>query len=188
MNASDYPQLQALFDRQLVTLTPAEAHGLLAALLSGGGTEPELWLENLFGSTDAARGLDADEGALLARVFGATQRDLDGSEFEFELLLPDDDQPLPVRVEALSTWCQGFLYGLGLRGLADSPALSADARELIADLTSIGRADVEADDDGGDAEEAAYAEIVQYVKVGVLSLHEDLRPLRDAVDADETLH
>lgn len=187
MNASDYPQLQALFDRQLITLSPAEAHGLLTALVSGGETEPEAWLGALFGSVDAATGLDREESQLLAGMFGDTQRDLAGDAFEFELLLPEDDQSIAARVDALSTWCQGYLFGLGLRGIADSPALSTDARELINDLTAIGRVDVDTDDDE-DADEAAYAEIVEYVKVGVLSLHEDLRPLRDALDASETVH
>ena len=187
MNVTDYPQLQTLFDRQLIPLSPAEAHGLLTALISAGETEPEEWLGQLFGGIEGAHTLSQEDGVLLAGMFGDTQRDLSGDAFEFELFLPDDDTEIEMRVGALSTWCQGYLFGLGIRGLGDSPALSDDAQELIADLTAISRAAVD-DSDAEEADEEAYAEIVEYVKVGVLSLHEDLRPLRDAVETTETLH
>ncbi|MCB1735408.1 MAG: UPF0149 family protein [Gammaproteobacteria bacterium] len=187
MNTTDYPQLLTLFDRQLIPLSPAEAHGLLTALISAGETEPEEWLGQLFGGIEGAHALSQEDGLLLAGLFGDTQRDLSGEAFEYELFLPDDDAEIDARVAALATWCQGYLFGLGIRGLGDSPALSDDAKELIADLTAISRAAVE---DAGteEADEEAYAEIVEYVKVGVLSLHEDLRPLRDAVDTTNTLH
>ncbi|MCB1737933.1 MAG: UPF0149 family protein [Gammaproteobacteria bacterium] len=187
MNVTDYPLLQTLFDRQLIPLSPAEAHGLLTALISAGETEPEEWLGQLFGGIEGAHTLSQEDGVLLAGMFGDTQRDLSGDAFEFEMFLPDDDTGIEMRVGALSTWCQGYLFGLGIRGLGDSPALSDDAQELIADLTAISRAAVD-DSDAEEADEEAYAEIVEYVKVGVLSLHEDLRPLRDAVETTETLH
>ena len=42
---------------------------------------------------------------------------MNNSDVEFELMLPDDDESLEARVEALGTWCQGFVYGLAAGGV-----------------------------------------------------------------------
>jgi len=35
------------------------------------------------------------------------------SDFEFALLIPDDDNPIDQRVKCVSLWCSGFLSGSG---------------------------------------------------------------------------
>ena len=46
-------------------------------------------------------------------VYNSMVRTLVGNDADFEPLLPDDESPLSERADALSLWCQGFLYGLG---------------------------------------------------------------------------
>jgi uncharacterized protein YgfB (UPF0149 family) len=95
----------------------------------------------------------------------------------FMPLLPDDDTALPERVRALASWCSGFISGLGQGGATFEGALSEsdEVTEIVGDLIEIGKAslDVEA---SGDAEsaEAAYAEVAEFVRVGVQIVFEEL--------------
>ena len=86
------------------------------------------------------------------------------------------------RALALSQWCQGFLYGFGTGGPCRASELTAEVEEVLRDLTHISQASV---DTGADAEEEeqAYAEIVEYVRVGVQLIHDELIELRAAGDA-----
>ena len=91
---------------------------------------------------------------------------------DFDLLIPEDDAPIEERTRALSLWCNGFLYGLGTTGAADPARLSPDAGEVVRDLTEITRAGVDAAD-GVEENEAALAELVEFVRVGVQLVFEE---------------
>ena len=95
----------------------------------------------------------------------------------FEPLLPADDQPIGARTAALAQWCQGFLYGLGAGGITDASGLPADTGEIVRDFTEISRAGVDETQDE-ESNEAAYAELVEFVRVGVQLLFEELAELR----------
>jgi uncharacterized protein YgfB (UPF0149 family) len=97
---------------------------------------------------------------------------------EFELLLPEDEASLDARTVALAQWCQGFLYGLGGSAIQDTNALPGEVGEIVRDLSEITRVGV---DDGQSVEsnESAYAELVEFVRVGVQLVFEELSPLRN---------
>ena len=97
---------------------------------------------------------------------------------EFDLLIPDDDRPIEERTQALTAWCSGFLYGLGSNGAADPQRLPGDLGEIVRDLTEITRADVDASD-SVEANESALAELVEFVRVGVQLVFDELEPLRE---------
>ena len=92
-------------------------------------------------------------------------------------LLPSDAQSLESRTAALAQWCQGFLYGLGSGSIPDVGGLPGDVGEIVRDLTEITRAGVD-DGDGEESNEGAYAELVEFVRVGVQLLFEELAPVR----------
>jgi len=97
---------------------------------------------------------------------------------EFDLLLPEDEASLDTRTVALAQWCQGFLYGLGGSAIQDTNGLPGEVGEIVRDLSEITRVGV---DDGQSVEsnESAYAELVEFVRVGVQLVFEELSPLRD---------
>jgi uncharacterized protein YgfB (UPF0149 family) len=97
---------------------------------------------------------------------------------EFDLLIPSDDRPIEERTQALTAWCSGFLYGLGSSGAADPQRLPGDIGEIVRDLTEITRADVDATDTV-EANESALAELVEFVRVGVQLVFDELEPLRE---------
>jgi uncharacterized protein YgfB (UPF0149 family) len=161
-----------------------EAHGCLVGALCTSPHYPmERWLEEII--PDEERRNDDDSQQALRLLYADTLNALRGEELDFEVLLPDDDIALEARAGGLSQWCQGFLYGFGT-GRADQVAgkaalkqdeLPGNVNEILNDLTHIGRAAVELDGDGdGESEEEAYAEVVEYVRVGVQLIHDELIP------------
>ena len=81
-------------------------------------------------------------------------------------------------MRALAAWCNGFVSGLGLGGLrieGGRAAGGAEIQEVLRDLVEIGKADfdVEAETDLESAE-ASFAEIVEFVRVGVQIVFEEI--------------
>jgi uncharacterized protein YgfB (UPF0149 family) len=153
----------------------AEAHGCLCgALCASNEYTFAIWFDelsdNLEGATDALQSAKV----LMQTLFKETMRALRGDEMEFTPLLPDDDAPLARRAEALAQWCQGFLYGFGTAA-GQQRKLPPEADEIIRDLTQIAHASA-GDTEPTDDDEEDYAEIVEYVRIGVQSLHDELRP------------
>lgn len=164
----------------------AEAHGTLVGSLCTGRCSLHEWLGEILPEGRAAT-LAAES---LREVFESTAGSLRSGAFDFQPLLPADDAPISDRTAALGEWCQGFLYGLGT-GVAvpEVSNLEGEAAEVLRDLTEITHVDVDPAD-GDESNEAAYAELVEFVRVGVQLLYEHLQPLRDAParEPQERLH
>jgi hypothetical protein len=160
-----YGDLVAALQRCGAVQGAAEAHGILCGLCC----RPEgLMLEAFFNQVDALPGGEVESFWQLAE---ATLASLQSPDFTFTPLLPEDDEPLPERIQALSEWCQGLLYGLGNTGL-DLAALSGDSREFLRDLTAISRAGptMEA---APEEEETDLQEVIEFLRVGTVRIWEE---------------
>ncbi|WJW75875.1 YecA family protein [Thiohalobacter sp. IOR34] len=178
-NSLSYQQLEDDLARAEAALDAAEVQGLLCGLLCATGRlEPSLWRGELFDEAPDANNLAVRQ--CLERVEhlgGELQRALHDPELGLSLLLPDDDEPLGDRAEALAAWCDAFLGGIGLGGVQENALSSAEARELLGDLAEIARLAFDAEQ-AGEADEEDYVQIVEYVRLGVLLLAEELTPLK----------
>jgi uncharacterized protein YgfB (UPF0149 family) len=153
----------------------AEAHGsLCGALCCMSPYKMQDWINEIL--PDGAS-LPDESAAMLERVFAATAASFGEQGMEFQPLLPDDEQPLNGRANALALWCSGFLYGLGTGHIADLNALHGDVGEIVRDFTEISRATGD-DADADEANEQAYAELVEFIRVGAQVVFEELLPLR----------
>jgi uncharacterized protein YgfB (UPF0149 family) len=113
----------------------------------------------------------------LVELHRAAAGQLADEQMRFALWLPADEEALEDRTEALSHWCTGFLAALG--GAGDRLGnLPGEAAEALDDLRQIATATVSGDGDA-EEEEAAFAELVEYVRIAVLTLREGLRPALD---------
>jgi uncharacterized protein len=178
----DYSQIQNTLAASHALADAAEAHGTLAgALCALVPYRLEDWLAEILpeGVTDA--GTDP----ALQTLYDATVASLSGRQMEFDLLIPGDDAPIEERTQALTAWCSGFLYGLGTNGAADPQRLPGDLGEIVRDLTEITHADIDATDTA-EANESALAELVEFVRVGVQMVFDELEPLRER--HNETRH
>ncbi len=150
----------------------AETHGVLCGTLcTPGGADTGGWLEDLLADPEVdAQALDACR-ALLGECLARSARELGEGEFAFAPLLPDDDEPLDDRCVALGEWCSGYLYGLGAGGIGEGSGLAAEVREALDDLARLARLSDGSAEAEGDEED--YAELVEFVRVAVMSVYED---------------
>jgi uncharacterized protein len=171
----DYSLIQRTLAASHALAEASEAHGTLTgALCALVPYRLEDWLAEIL--PDGAVSLDGDPA--LQTLYEATVTALSNRQMEFDLLIPADDRPIEERTQALTAWCSGFLYGLGSCGAADPQRLSGELGELVRDLTEITRADVDTSDTA-EANESALAELVEFVRVGVQLVFDELEPLRE---------
>ncbi len=124
----------------------------------------------------------------LTRIVDEAIVALSDSEMGFSPLLPEDDAALDQRARALGAWCEGFLYGLAGSVKLDLDSCSEEVREVIKDFSQFTRANFAGTDDL-EVEETAYAELVEYVRVGAQLVYIELRPRgSSSVDDRPTLH
>src|SRR5258708_35029315 len=160
---SNYAQVKRLLSESRAVTEPAEAHGTLAgALCATGAYRLEDWLADIL-PEGAAAGAAA---AQLRERYDETRPALTRTQMPFNLLMPDDEKPIELRTEALTLWCNGFVYGLGTSGAPDPEHLPGDGGEIVRDLAQIMRAGVDGRE-GLEGNEAARAELVEFVRVGV---------------------
>jgi uncharacterized protein len=176
MNPPDYTRVRQLLAAQRSLVEPAEAHGTLSGCLCA---LPDYRFEDFLREILPEGRADGDATDALRELFTATGAALEQTDMEFEPLLPADAQPLAERTRALAEWCQGFLYGLGSGAIRDARGLPGDVGEIVRDLAEITRAGVDAGQ-GEESNESAYAELVEFVRVGVQLVFEELAPARRA--------
>jgi uncharacterized protein YgfB (UPF0149 family) len=176
MLAATYDQFERVLREARALPEPAEAHGTLAgALCSSSDYGLMEWLHEIL--PDESPEEEALQSSVLQNVYSAMVGTLAGNEADFAPLLPDDDAPLAERAGALSLWCQGFLYELGSGPAADPAKVSEEAGEIIRDFTEITHVGVEAEEQN-EENEIAFAEVVEFVRVGVQLLFVEFAPGR----------
>ena len=170
----DFEQTLAIAQGKLDASELAECHGVACGLLC---RLSNARLDAFIGLLDMLELLDdpaSDLKVSLDRLLNSTRAQLEDEEMGFSLWLPNDDELLEERTMALSQWCNGFLAGLGSSGDDTLKALSDDANDALKDLQQISLADVsttvETDEDEND-----FAEIIEYIRVVILLIREDLR-------------
>jgi hypothetical protein len=152
----------------------AEAHGVLLGMLSAAGkVQAADWWGRVHDAEEAGATLDMPP--LLLDVYTKTVDSLFAVTGTFDLLLPDDEEPLEARAEALHEWCYGFLYGYGVAGGRDLSLLPEEAAEVLRDISQFAQARFDLGEDE-EEDELSYSELVEYLRVGVMLLHEVLYP------------
>ncbi|HHH45290.1 MAG TPA: YecA family protein [Gammaproteobacteria bacterium] len=172
----EYYDVADTLDRASLLVDAADCHGFLSGLVCASGfADPKIWVAEIFEDYNPKNTRQAEAYRQLQALYEATVSGLNSHEIDFELLLPDDAESLRERAGSLGSWCSGFLSGLGMGGLPAQDRLPDDVRELLRDLSEISRVDFELDQPGED-ELAAFEEVVEYIRVGVLFLHDELQP------------
>lgn len=174
----DYIELDQLLGRAEANAGAAEVHGLLCGLLCAAGRiDRRQWDAQVFADADA-QSVAVEQGrAAVQSLADWTAQALNDPVLGMDLLLPADGQPLFERTAALGEWCQGYLLGLAAGGISEETPLPDDVAELIRDFTDISRVGFEVDD-GDEEDEVAFSDVVEYVRMGVLLINDELQPLK----------
>lgn len=185
MTVVEYTEIQEALEAAHSVAEAAEAHGTLAgSLCTSVAYRFEDWLAEILPEGRA----DPRSTETLRELFERTVGALGEDQMQFAPLLPEDAEPIDARASALGLWCQGFLYGLGASPLSDARQLPGEVGEIVRDLSEITRVGVDATD-SLESNEGAYAELVEFVRVGVQLLFEELEPLRSRPEpSDEAFH
>ncbi len=185
MNEFSYTDFQRVLASANALSEAAEAHGTLAgALCTASPYTMDDWLAEILPD---GRAPDSQRESLLA-VFEAAGSALLNRQMDFQPLLPADEEPLAVRTAALGEWCHGFLYGLGTGHVQNLEAAGDEVSEILKDFTEITHVDVDPDD-SDEANEEAYVELLEFVRVGVQLLFEQFESLRNVPrPTDASLH
>jgi hypothetical protein len=148
---------------------------LCGIICATGNSAPETWLEHLLGGGNTLSADARTAREKLEALYTCSLSHLNDTQLGLVLLLPDDSVPLPLRSRALGEWCQGYLYGLAMGGVREDAGMPGHVPEIMHDLYEIShvRSEYAADEN---AEEAAYFEISEYVRMCVLLCHEELQP------------
>lgn len=128
---------------------------------------------------------DEDEINNLTALFDSTVQSLNSLDFDFQLLLPDDNAPLASKLSAMSDWCHGLIFGLGVSGLTDDTELSEDGKEYITDVIQVSQISQDEMEDT-DEQDNNFEEIVEYLRMGLFLLFGELQPVED--NSNETEH
>ncbi len=150
------------------------AHGLLCGLICGGEAMPRRrLLAEWFPTEPREDPAVAACKAAIDELVLAVNASVDGADFGFPLLLPDENAPLTQRAVAVRDWCEGFLYGVGLVETTADGAMPDQAKEALKDLAEISRMDVDGIN-GDEEEEAALMEVAEFIWVAAMLVHAEL--------------
>ena len=165
----------------------AECHGLLTGLLCAdpGYTVTEWCAQMAQGGNNDL--LTQEAMPMFKALHAETRRQLGDTLLDFYPLLPMDDEPLNLRVEALAEWVQGFLLGLIQGGIKEGTSLPGGSGEILKDMIEISSA-ADFTVEGGEEDEQAYMELLEYIRTAVLLINEELAPAREPLPGDVTVH
>ena len=163
-NSNGLPKYEALttaLRRVNSQLSAAECHGLIAGALN---TQNTALISRFFTEDTDLLQDDGEFAELISKLVHVTAEGYRDEDFNFQILLPDDDTPLLERSRALAEWCGGYVMGLLESGIKEFDALPEDAAEVAKDLVEISQLDASSDDSGSDSD---LMHLEEYVRVGV---------------------
>jgi uncharacterized protein YgfB (UPF0149 family) len=156
-----------------VVTSPAEIHGMLCGFVCvgpklNGGFLIDILLKRL---GTRPRFMLGSQGAVVG-LYDVACRQLSGLQ-SFQLLLPDERHELEERAEALSRWCEGFLYGLGLGGSSieeETLDVIHEALYCIAEIAKLEISHLEVTE----LDKLAYDEAIEFITHAIPLIYEEL--------------
>lgn len=164
----NYQSVNDILQQLAVGIDASEAHGMATGMLSiAKDADPVNWLQGVL-----LENVDQQTSAnkVLLDCFEETRSHLDAGflEFDFDLLLPDDDEPCSEQAAALGLWCEGYLVGVGYSH-ANIPWPS-QLEEIMRDMIELTKIDCD-DHDAHDAENDLM-QIREYVRAAVFMVRD----------------
>lgn len=181
----DYDQMQAVIHSAGLGLSAAELQGYQAGMLALDlkFDEPAWWSQFIedYPNSQADSVQTEDRDALYSLLLH-TLKGLESNAFEFNLLLPDDETSLILRVSMLAEWCAGFLTGVQTAmtlvdlEVAQKVEQSDQIKEILIDFSAIRQTSTLELNDVEDLLETErnYAEITEFVRVAVMNIYVEI--------------
>lgn len=184
MTEIDHARLNDALQRAGSTWDAAQAHGLLSGQLAVAGTAAgPVWMAQVLEGSDPSNALGKECEALLSHLLQTTHRAFSERLSQFMPLLPADDDSPAARAEAVAHWSEGYLHGLVSSKHSDAvrkQLATEPIAGIIKDLLAMTQATTD-DDADREEDEAAYVEIVEYLRTAAQIVYEELALLRPEI-------
>lgn len=153
---------------------PAEIHGVLCGLICAGQQlNGNFWFHSALKLFESRAHITGRYRDIVINLYDSTCRQLSGLGTEFHLLLPmADEKSLSTCAEALSIWCQGFLYGLQFTAINLEDELSDEAAEALRCMTELAKLDFN-HIEVSEIDKIAYLGVADFVKSSAVLLYEE---------------
>lgn len=185
MTNNNTPSYQSLTDALLKTdlrLHASQAHGIMCGIICGNKLHTPVAWENLITGGDTVAAPTKEE---LHTLYNTSGQQLKEFLFDLQLLLPEDEDDLTSRAEALTLWCQGFLTGLKFINIPIVGREPSDTTEAIDDLIEIAKLNYE-QVISTEEDEAAYVELVEYVRMAVILIYQNIHETTARIPSSST--
>ncbi|BFM09472.1 UPF0149 family protein [Halioxenophilus aromaticivorans] len=163
-----YEPLDSLLTNYGSIMGASEYHGLLVGAICCGADETT-WLALAEDNLDLPEATPESLTVAGKEMYAVFNKQLAERDFQFQLLLPPVEVELSLSARCLGEWVTGFLAALGEQGVR-ADKLTEDTKELLNDMAAIAQISIEGDS-GSDQD---FIEVVEYVRVAVFSLFEEL--------------
>lgn len=172
--SSAYTGLAQLLTSAGHTITPAELQGALwGRTVAGANTQAEQTLKEMTAFLTEGELIVAITQAVMGLQAMIIKELMDDSLAAVTLLLPDDDEPLAHRLNALSDWGQGFLAGFGL--VKQENKLSIETLEILQDISAITQLELDVEKEDEPRSENDYMELVEFLRIAPLLIANELK-------------
>ncbi|RJG42052.1 UPF0149 family protein [Motilimonas pumila] len=166
-NLPEFDHVTRVLEGAELTVGAAEVHGVLAGIVCAGvKLDGQSWQGPFNDLVNEGFGLPSEAKIVCNDLYQLICQQLSDGNMAFSLLLPDDDQPLDERAEAMSQWAQSFLVGFGMlqQKLNQAPE---NIQELITDIRDISQVSLDFDIEDEESE-MAFTEVIEYLRVGAM--------------------
>ena len=189
-NPLHLPPYQTFLDTISVlalSISASELHGIMCGYLcAGAATDGEAYMRALSVNLKKDKATRAAALAMFA-VYSVSQQQMINFDFEFQLMLPDDHEPLLERAQAFSEWCEGFTQGMSMAGVDYQQLQEEESQEALRHLLEFAQLDYESlhiDEE----DEKALIEVSEYARMAVLRLYGDLLSSEGRERGSSTTH
>lgn len=163
----DFEKIATLLAGNKIFNSVSELHGIICGQLCAGTQAGDAALSwRLLGQESKPSKLMTD---LILRLQANIYEQLSAEDFSFQLLLPDEDEELSLRLHALGNWCEGFISGFGGAYAKGDSSLLEETREVLKDFTAIANID-DKQQEQSESEEQNFMEVTEYVRMAACTI------------------
>lgn len=172
MHLPDYHDFSLDISALSLPISAGLLHGMMCGYLCA---QKPLQAENYIRALANNKKDERSKHAVLTmfQIFFISQQQLQHFDFDFQLLIPDDDETLMHRAEAFSDWCEGFTQALGLSGVTIRQLVDEESQDALHHLNEFAQMD-HSKLDVDEEDERALMEVIEYSRMAVLRLYNDL--------------
>lgn len=156
-----------------IPISSSELHGIMCGYLCADASyQGEAYLQALMiGSpSDGKR----DALSIIFEVYTISQQQIANLDFEFQLMLPNDDDSLMNRAQAFGLWCAGFTEGLTMAGIDPLQVEEDEIQEAIQHLAEFAQLDYESLE-MEEQDEKAFVDVSEYTRMAVLRIYNEIK-------------